>query len=182
MRPNKSRLLFCHDDWIGCNCHVGNKLNIDYKKGFIRMLFSKGKVSQTSTIDDYYIGLCSLFLVSMTRAAKISWFCALFFLIQPSQSYNPFEHFGVYCKPEAYRQLVRKEGCDSGYIRVKACLGTCASQAYPLDHPPYFKKMCSCCKPSSTRWQVFSLQNCGSGISPFIHVESAVNCKCIECN
>lgn len=123
-----------------------------------------------------------VFLVSMTRAAKISWFCALFFLIQPSQSYNPFEHFGVYCKPEAYRQLVRKEGCDSGYIRVKACLGTCASQAYPLDHPPYFKKMCSCCRPSSTRWKAFSLQNCGSGISPFIRVESAVNCNCIECN
>lgn len=112
----------------------------------------------------------------------ICWLFALsVFLVQASHAYNPFDQFGVYCKPEAYRQLVKRTGCDSQYIRVKACLGTCASHAYPLDHPPYFKKMCSCCKPSSTRWKVLSLQNCGSGISPVVQVESAFNCKCSEC-
>ncbi|KAJ7357835.1 Glycoprotein hormone beta-5, partial [Desmophyllum pertusum] len=109
--------------------------------------------------------------------------CCLVFLalVHTNQSYNPFDKFGVYCKPEAYNQEVSKTGCDSQYVRVKACLGTCASYAYPLDHPPYFKKFCECCKPSSTRWKVFNLPNCATGISPLVQVESAVNCKCSMC-
>lgn len=102
-------------------------------------------------------------------------------LVHSSQSANLFDEFGVYCKPETYSQKVSKSGCDSQYVRVKACLGTCASYAYPLDHPPYFKKFCECCKPSSTRWKVFNLPNCASGISPLVQVESAVNCKCSAC-
>lgn len=42
MRSNKSRLLFCHD-WIGCNCHAGNKLNIDNAKVSFECYFQKVK-------------------------------------------------------------------------------------------------------------------------------------------
>lgn len=124
-----------------------------------------------------------IFFISVS-IMRVSAFCCcivLLTLVQSIQSYNPFDKFGVYCKPEAFSQRVSRKGCDSQYIRVKACLGTCASYAHPLDHPPYFKKVCECCKPSSTRWKVFSLQNCDSGTSPLVQVESAVNCKCSGC-
>jgi len=116
--------------------------------------------------------------------SRFSSFCCCFLflvLVHSSQSTNPFDQFGVYCKPETFGQRVSKTGCDSKYIRVKACLGTCASYAYPLDRPPYFKKFCECCKPSATRWKVFNLPNCASGISPLVQLESAVNCKCSAC-
>lgn len=119
--------------------------------------------------------------VSIMRGSAFCCCIVLLTLVQSIQSYNPFDKFGVYCKPEAFSQRVSRKGCDSQYIRVKACLGTCASYAHPLDHPPYFKKVCECCKPSSTRWKVFSLQNCDSGTSPLVQVESAVNCKCSGC-
>ena len=119
--------------------------------------------------------------VSIMRVVAVCCCVVLLTLVQTNQSYNPFDQFGVYCKPEVYNQLVKRKGCDSQYIRVKACLGTCASYAHPLDRPPYFKKVCECCKPSSTRWKVFSLQNCDSDTSPLVQVESAVNCKCMGC-
>ena len=115
------------------------------------------------------------------KLAALCFYVVLVILLQSSQSYNPFDQFGVKCKPEAYNHRVTRKGCDSQYIRVKACLGTCASYAHPLDHPPYFKKACECCKPSTTKFKVFKLQNCVSGISPLVQVESAVNCSCMEC-
>ena len=110
-------------------------------------------------------------------------FCCLVFLalISSSTSYNPFEKFGVYCKPETYTRPVTKSGCGSQKVRVKACLGTCASYTLPLDHSPHFKKVCECCKPSSTQMVTFNLPDCQSGISPIVQVESAVQCKCKMC-
>ena len=106
----------------------------------------------------------------------------LFVVVYSSQSNNPFDQFGVYCRPKMDNQLVNKTGCDHRYVRVKACIGTCASYTRPLDQPPYFKKVCKCCKPSAKRWKAFNLPNCTSGISPLVQVESAVNCNCSPCS
>ena len=118
----------------------------------------------------------------MSRLSSLCSCVLLFVLIHSSQSNNPFSQFGVYCKPETGRLRVNKTGCESRYVRTKACVGTCASYTHPLDHSPYFKKFCKCCKPSAKRWKVFNLQNCTSGISPLVRVESAVNCNCSACS
>ena len=106
----------------------------------------------------------------------------LFVVVHSSKSNNPFNKFGVYCKPKMDNQLLNKIGCDHRYVQVKACIGTCASYTRPLDQPPYFKKFCKCCKPSAKRWKAFNLPNCTSGISPLVQVESAVNCNCSPCS
>lgn len=109
-------------------------------------------------------------------------FCFVFLaLISSNKSSNPFEKYGVYCKPETYTQRVTKSGCGSQNVRVKACLGTCASYALPQDRPPYFKKVCECCKPKETRLKAFSLPGCQSGVSPLVQIETAVHCKCQMC-
>ena len=124
-----------------------------------------------------------MFISVLTMRVFLVFCCVvLLAVVHPNQSYNPFDQFGVYCKLEAYSQLISRKGCDSQYIRVKACLGTCASYAHPLDHPPYFKKVCECCKPSYKRWKVFKLKNCDSAVSPLVEVESAVKCNCSRCS
>lgn len=49
--------------------------------------------------------------------------------------------YKVYCKSEYYRKEVAKAGCDSDYVGVYACLGTCGSFVLPLSNPPYFEKV-----------------------------------------
>ena len=110
-----------------------------------------------------------------------SFYCCVLLLALVHSSQPTFSQFGVFCKPEVGRIQVSKTGCGSRYVRAKACVGTCASYMYPLNHPPYFKKFCKCCKPSAKRWKKFNLPNCTSGISPTVQVESAVNCKCSAC-
>ena len=117
----------------------------------------------------------------MSRLPSVCCCIVLLVLVDSSKSNNPFDQFGVFCKPEVVRLRVSKTGCESRYVRVKACLGTCASHTRPLDHPPYFKKFCECCKAPVKRWKMFNLPNCTSGISPLVKVESAVNCKCSAC-
>lgn len=117
----------------------------------------------------------------MSRLSSFYCCVLLVTLVHSSQSNNPFSKFGVFCKPVMGRLPVSKTGCESRSVRVKACVGTCASHTYPLNHPPYFKKFCKCCKPSATSWMTFNLLNCTSGISPSVQVESAVNCKCSVC-
>ena len=124
----------------------------------------------------------SLFSVPIMSGLSSVCCCVLFLaLVHSSQSKNPFDQFGVYCKPKMENHLVSKTGCDSRYVQVKVCAGTCVSYVHPLDHHPYFKKFCQCCKPSVKRWKAFYLPNCASGISSLVQVESAVNCKCSPC-
>lgn len=118
----------------------------------------------------------------MSRLPSLCCCILLFVLINSSQSNNPFSQFGVFCKTKMENQLVNKTGCDSRYVQVNACIGTCASYTHPLDHPPYFKKFCKCCKPLVKRWKMFNLPNCTSGISPLVQVEAAVNCNCTACS
>ena len=118
----------------------------------------------------------------MPRLPSLCCCILLFVLINSSQSNNPFSQFGVFCKTKMENQLVNKTGCDSRFVQVKACIGTCASYTRPLDHPPYFKEFCKCCKPSAKRWKMFNLPNCTSGISPLVQVEAAVNCSCSACS
>ncbi|KXJ29715.1 hypothetical protein AC249_AIPGENE20838 [Exaiptasia diaphana] len=61
--------------------------------------------------------------------------------------------FKVYCKSEYYRKQVDKSGCDTKYVGVYACLGTCGSFILPLSNPPYFSKFCQCCKATGTEWK-----------------------------
>lgn len=116
---------------------------------------------------------------------KVSVLCCCVLLLaslHSCQSYNPFAQFGVYCNRQVYGKQVTKKGCDSKYTEVKACLGTCASYAIPLSHPPYFKRKCECCKPSLTSVKIVSLENCDPGVSPLVQVESAENCQCHSCS
>ncbi|PFX27458.1 Regulator of G-protein signaling 11 [Stylophora pistillata] len=119
-------------------------------------------------------------ILAMSKLPAV--FCFVFLaLISSNKSSNPFDKYGVYCKPETYTQRVTKSGCGSQTVRVKACLGTCASYALPQDRPPYFKKVCECCKPKETRLKAFSLPGCQSGVSPLVQIETAVHCKCQMC-
>lgn len=148
-----------------------------YERTVIQVNFSRQKSYETN------LNRCSLCFQVLAMSKPFGVFCCLVFLalISSSTSYNPFEKFGVYCKPETYTRPVTKSGCGSQKVRVKACLGTCASYAQPLDHSPHFKKVCECCKPSSTQMVTFNLPDCRSGISPIVQVESAVQCKCKMC-
>jgi len=62
-------------------------------------------------------------------------FVVLSYSLQHVHGYN------VYCKSEYYRQRVAKDGCDTDYVGVYACLGTCGSFVLPLSNPPYFDKV-----------------------------------------
>ena len=57
-------------------------------------------------------------------------------------SFSLYTHgFNVYCKSEYFRQKVEKTGCDTDYVGVYACLGTCGSYVLPLSNPPFFRKV-----------------------------------------
>ena len=129
-----------------------------------------------------------LFLYCRFIAAKMSFqtTCLLGALLATtlvitSVAANPFDKYVVYCKAEDFRKYVSRSGCDSRYVTVRACLGTCASYALPLSYSPFFTPVCHCCKAVGKEWKNINLMNCSPGVDPLIRLESATSCGCASC-
>ena len=89
------------------------------------------------------------------------------------------KRYTVVCKVKDYSFDLERNGCKSKTINVKACLGSCLSEATPTGRWPFFRKECACCKAVAVKHQPVIL-SCNSRMK-IVHVPSATRCECQDC-
>ena len=78
---------------------------------------------------------------------------------------------------------VRWPGCEDKATKVPICTGTCNSYDVVQPYPPYFAKVCSCCKSSKYFVKKRTLLfNCAGGMQNHtIFLPITESCDCVMC-